>query len=47
MVITAVVELTVLSSLAKPYYAWQRRWIAIYSGLKLGRRVNLSLSSVM
>ena len=41
------VELTILSSLAKPYYGFRRRWMAIYSGLKLGRRVNLSQFSVI
>lgn len=40
-------ELTVLSSLARPYYECQRRWIAIHCGLKLGRRVNLSPFSVI
>lgn len=39
------VELTDLSSLAKPYYELRRRWIMIHSGLRLGRRVNLSLCS--
>ena len=33
------------SSLAKPCYECRRKWIAIHSGLKLGKRVNLSLCS--
>lgn len=45
MINATKVALTVLSSLAKPYYEWRRKWTMIHSGLRLGRIVNLSLCS--